>query len=107
MVVGAVALLILNGRAEGPAENFGFAWLVSSTDAEFQTPATDDVQHRRLFSEADGMPPGQYIGHLSQPDAFGLRGDRRLREQRVGVQVISAFVPIERACKDIPVWPHS
>src|SRR5262249_56890451 len=66
--IGAVALLILDGRAVAPAPGFSLARLVAAPDPELQPPAADDIQHRRLLGDAQWMPPGQDVGHLPEAD---------------------------------------
>ena len=87
--VGAVAFLVLNGGPVGSSEYLGLSWLVTTADAKFYPPAADDIQHRCLFRHTDRMPPGQYIGHLPEPNTLCLDSDRRLSNQRVGTELRS------------------
>ena len=43
VVVGTIALLILNGGAIGPSKDLGLAWLVTTANAELEPPATNHV----------------------------------------------------------------
>ena len=73
--VGAVAFLILDRGAHGPAQDLGLARLVATTDAELQSAARDHVEHRCRFGHTNRMPPGQDVGHLSEADSRSQRCD--------------------------------
>src|SRR5919198_6099177 len=85
--VGSVAFLILDGGAVPPAPELRLTWLIATADAELQAPTADHVEHRRLLRDADGVPPGEDIGHLAEADALRLCSDRRLGQQRVGAEL--------------------
>jgi len=87
MIIGPIPFLVLDSGAVGSPEHFSLTWLVPPADAEFQAPAADHIQHRRLLRHTDGVPPGQNIRHLSQANALRLRSDGRLGKQWVRAEL--------------------
>src|SRR5919204_2349910 len=85
--VGAIALLVLDGGAVAPAPGLCLPRLVTAADAELQPATADHIQHRRLLSHAQRMPPRQDVGHLAEADALRPGRDRGLCQERAGAEL--------------------
>src|SRR5258708_35795974 len=88
LVVGAVALLILDGR-EGPSEYLGLARLVAAADSKFDPATAQHVEHRGLLRDSNRMPPSDDIGGLAETDLPGAHGDRGFCKQRIRTELLA------------------
>ena len=79
----AVTLLVLDRRAIWPTQCLVLTRLVAAAHAAFDASAADYVELCNLLGDAHRVMPDDDIGALTQPDSFGLCGNRHLGEKWV------------------------
>src|SRR5216684_3259007 len=82
LVEGAVTFLVLD-RRKRPAEHLGLARLVAAADSELETASAYDIEHRRLLSDPNRMPPRRDVCCLAEPDSAGACRNRGFGQQRI------------------------
>src|SRR6266852_1989582 len=82
LVEGAVTFLVLV-RRKRPAEHFGLAGLVAAANSELEPPSAYDIEHRRLLSDPNRMPPRRDVCCLAEPDSASASRNRGFCQQRI------------------------
>src|SRR2546421_4822224 len=93
---------------DGRAERLALARVVPAPDAHDHAAAGDDVRHRIVLGEANGMPHRQHVERATELESLGLRGQpqRELDEVREALVALALEVVLGRPQRVVPEGIH-